>query len=80
MKGTTAMADATVKDVKEFFGMKDIKDMKYEWMGKDIPGGDPDKYPPLREDQKLTKLDKAEILAGLGDGTFNYDRYKEKTS
>lgn len=46
------MAEATVKTVREFFGMS-LAEMKKEW----VP------MPPK---------DKAEILAGLTDGTLTY--------
>ena len=54
------MADrkATVKDVKEFFGMT-LAEMKAEWMGKG-------------NGAVLSDQDKQDILAGLGNGSLTY--------
>jgi hypothetical protein len=52
------MAKATVKDVKEFFGMT-LGEMKDEWMGK---GDGP----------KLSDQDKQDLMEGIGNGTLTY--------
>ena len=60
------MAKATVKAVKDFFGLS-LPEMKQEWMGKNADGtlnGDASKV--------LTAADKEQILSGLGDGTLTY--------
>lgn len=62
---------ASVKDVREFFNTPErpmtLKEMKTEWLGKDDLGT------PLTDPSKiLTKEDKEQILAGLGDGTLTY--------
>lgn len=46
------MAEATLKDIREYFGM-DMPTFKREWL-------------------KLTTQDKADIKAGLSDGTLSY--------
>lgn len=46
------MAEATLKEIREFFGM-DMPTFKREWL-------------------KLTAQDKAQIKAGLTDGTLTY--------
>jgi hypothetical protein len=65
------MAEATVKQVKEFFHTPErpmtLKEMKTEWMGKDETG-QPNTDPKVI----LTADDKAQILAGLGDGSLTY--------
>ncbi len=62
---------ATVKEVREFFNTPerkmDLPAMREEWLGKDAEGNvitDPTKV--------LTKEDKEQILAGLGDGSLTY--------
>lgn len=50
------MADATIKEVMEFFGRKEgqgLKEFTQEWMA-------------------MSDEDKAQIKAGIGDGTLNY--------
>ena len=46
------MAEATLKEIREFFGM-DMPTFKREWLA-------------------LTAQDKAQIKAGLSDGTLTY--------
>lgn len=46
------MAEATLKDIREFFGM-DMPTFKREWLA-------------------LTAQDKAQIKAGLSDGSLTY--------
>lgn len=54
------MANGTIKQVKEYFGMN-LAEMKAEWTGT----GQPD-------NKRLTPLDKEQIQAGIGNGTFTY--------
>lgn len=60
------MANATVKQVKEFFDTPErpmtLKEMKAEWIGSDE--SDPTK--------KLTDEDKRQIMEGIGNGSLNY--------
>lgn len=54
------MAEASVKDVRDFFEMT-MPEMKREWMG---VGEDPSK--------KLTDEDKKQLKEGIGNGTLTY--------
>lgn len=58
------MAEAAVKDIKEFFGLN-MAEMKAEWLGKDNVGN------PVTT-PTLTAEDKKQILEGLGNGTLTY--------
>jgi hypothetical protein len=61
------MAQATVKQVKEYFDTTErpmkLAEMRIEWVAADLPIGHP---------QKLTDEDKTQIMDGIGDGSFTY--------